>query len=333
MAEYYVQRASAGLLITEATGISRQGLGWKDAPGVWTDEMKEGWKNVTQKVHAAGGVMFMQLWHMGRQGHSTVCGDVVSASNLPVTTGQVTTSTGERVPYETPRALETAEIPAIVEDYRKAAQNAKDAGLDGVEIHAANGYLIDQFLQSTSNKRTDQYGGSFENRFRFLREIVEAITTVFPANRVGVRISPNGVYGSMGSEDNDQMFLYVAEQLSKYGLAYLHVMDGLGFGAHDKCRFLNLFELKCQFKGLIIGNIGYTKESGDGAVRSGAADMIAYGRPFINNPDLVERFENNWPLDTNVDYTVFYNYSLGAQGYTSYPKFDPSTLKDGADKN
>lgn len=181
--------------------------------------------------------------------------------------------------------------------------------------------MIDQFLQKVTNERTDRYGGSFENRFRFLDEIVRAVSEVYSPERIGVRVSPNGGFAGMGSDDNDEMFLYVAERLSAYGLAYLHVMDGLGFGKHDKCRFLTLHELKTKFKGPFMGNVDYTRDIAEGAVRSGAADLIAFGRPYISNPDLVERFTNNWPLSTESTRADWYDTEAGPRGYTDFPAY------------
>ena len=228
MAEYYSQRSSAGLLITEATTISEEANGWNETPGVYTDEMTEGWKHTTNAVHEKGGVIFLQLWHTGRASHSSFHNGklAVAPSAVPINEPYIHTPTGKH-PHEVPRALETSEIPRVVDDYRRAAQRAKAAGFDGVEIHAANGYLIDAFLQSKTNHRTDSYGGSVENRYRFLKEVVEAVTSVWPAHRVAVRLSPNGTFNDMGSSDYREQFTFVAGQLDRFGLAYLHVLDGL----------------------------------------------------------------------------------------------------------
>jgi 2,4-dienoyl-CoA reductase-like NADH-dependent reductase (Old Yellow Enzyme family) len=208
MKTYYEQRASAGLIISEATAISEQGYGWYAAPGCYTIEQSNAWKNIVDGVHSKGGKIFLQLWHMGRQGHPSFHNnEVVSASDIAIANGHVRDANNVQAPYATPRALETAEIPQIVQDYKKSAEFAKLAGFDGVEVHGANGYLIDQFLQTASNKRTDEYGaGSFENRYRFLHEIIVAVKDVYPADRIGVRLSPNGAFGGMGSEDNDVFF-------------------------------------------------------------------------------------------------------------------------------
>ncbi len=322
MAEYYAQRASAGLIITEATTISDQANGWNHSPGIYTDEMVEGWTQVVDAIHEQEGKVFLQLWHMGRASHSDF-----HEGRLPVAPSAIaiegdgihTPGGGEKKPHEIPRALNTDEIPQIVEDYRRAAERAKAAGFDGVEIHSANGYLLDQFLQSKSNQRTDAYGGSIENRFRFLGEVVDAVTSVFPANRVGVRIAPNGVYNSMGSPEYREQFTYVAQQLEKYGLAYLHVMDGTGFGFHELGEPMTLNEFRTSFTGPLMGNVGYTQETAETAVSSGAADLIAFGRPFISNPDLVARFENDWPLADSSDMSTW--YSFDEKGYVDYPRY------------
>ncbi len=240
----------------------------------------------------------------------------MSASAIKINGDYIHTPIGKQS-YETPRALETAEVPAVVEDYRRAAERARAAGFDGVEIHAANGYLIDQFLQSRTNQRTDRYGGSLENRYRFLREIVEAILTVWPANRVAVRLSPNGVFNDMGSPDFRETFTYVAGQLSKYELGYLHVVDGLGFGFHEKGKPMTLPEFRAVYKGPLMGNCGYTQATAEAAIVSGEADLIAFGRPYLSNPDLVERFTHGWELNPPADLKVWSGPT--AEGYTDFP--------------
>src|SRR5512135_1467538 len=226
MAEYYTQRASAGLIITEATVISEQGCGWVDSPGIYNDVQEAGWRKIVAALHGRGTPVYLQLWHCGRASHSSFHGGkpAVSASAIKITGDYIHTPQG-KLPYETPRALETAEVAAVVQDYRRAAERAKAAGFDGVEIHAANGYLIDQFLQSKTNHRTDRYGGTVENRFRFLKEIVRTILTVCPSGRVGVHLSPNGNFNDMGSRDYRETFLHAARQLARYKLAYLHIVD------------------------------------------------------------------------------------------------------------
>ncbi|MCH7227818.1 alkene reductase [Haloferula sp. A504] len=319
MAEYYAQRASAGLIITEATVVSEQGIGWLDSPGIYTDEMTEGWKLTTDAVHAKGGKVFLQLWHTGRASHSSFHGGElpVSASAVKLEGDGIHTA-GGKVPYETPRALETDELPGIVADYRRAAERAKEAGFDGIEVHSANGYLLDQFLQSKTNHRTDSYGGSIENRYRLLDEVVRAVTEVWPANRVGVRLAPNGAFNDMGSPDYREQFSHAAKQLDRFGLAYLHVMDGLAFGFHELGEPMTLEEFRALFSGPLMGNCGYDKESAEKAVADGHADMIAIGRPYLSNPDLVERFAAGAGLNPESDMSTWYS-PAGAEGYTDFP--------------
>ena len=319
MTEYYAQRSAAGLVITEATTISEEANGWNESPGIYTDEMADGWKPVVDAVHEKGGVIFLQLWHLGRSSHSSFHNGQlpVAPSAIKLNGDSIHTPTGKQ-PYEVPRALETAEIPRVVEDYRRAAERAKTAGFDGIEVHSANGYLIDEFLQSKTNHRTDAYGGSIENRYRFLKEVVEAVSSVWSSQRVGVRLSPNGVFNDMGSPDFREQFKYVASQLNQNGLAYLHVMDGLAFGFHKLGEPMSLAEFRKVFHGPLIGNCGYTKASAQDAVSNGNADLIAFGRPFISNPDLVERFKNDWPLAKLAPMPDWYS-PTGAKGYTDFP--------------
>ena len=321
MAEYYRQRSGAGLLITEATTISESANGWNQSPGIYTDEMVDGWKLTTDAVHQAGGLVFLQLWHCGRASHSSFHNGQpsVAPSAIKMNEEYIHTPQGKQ-PHETPRALETAEIPALVEDYRQAAQRARDAGFDGVEVHSANGYLIDTFLQSKTNKREDEYGGSVENRYRFLDEVLKAVTSVWPANRVGVRLSPNGVFNDMGSTDYREQFTYVAKQLDKLDLAYLHVMDGLAFGFHEIGEPMTLAEFRGIYSGPLMGNCGYTQETAQQAIASGNADLISFGRPFISNPDLVDRFRNGWPLAEDAEMADWYS-PTGETGYTDFPAY------------
>jgi len=310
MAEYYAQRATAGLIVTEATVISNQGIGWRNSPGIYSDEQAEAWKIVVDAVHSAAAPIFLQLWHCGRASHSSFHehGELpVAPSAIKINGDHIYTPIGKQ-PYETPRALETDEVAAIVEDYRRAAQRAKIAGFDGVEIHAANGYLIDQFLQSKTNHRTDRYGGSAENRYRLLDETVKAILTVWPSVRLGVHLAPNGNYNDMGSPDFRETFLYVAQQLNRYGLAYLHVVDGLGFGFHGLGTPMTLEEFRGVFEGPLMGNCGYTQETAEAAIENRVADLISFGRPFLSNPDLVERFEHGWPLNPPASTKVWYSF-------------------------
>ncbi len=282
--------------------------------------MVEGWQQVTQKVSPAGTPFFLQLWHCGRASHSDFHnGELpVSASAIKLNGDHIHTPLGSK-PYETPRALSVDEIKLTVNDYRKAAQNAKQAGFSGVEVHGANGYLINQFLDSRTNHRDDQYGGSLENRFRFFKEVLEAVLEVWPPEQVGARISPNGVFNDMGSEDFRETYLYVAEQINKLNLGYLHIMDGLAFGFHEKGEPMTLAEFRPLFKGVIIGNCGYTPDAAESIIAAGHADVIAFGRPFITNPDLPERIRNDWPLVPAQDMSLW--YTPGSRGYTDYAAF------------
>lgn len=324
MAEYYYQRSSAGLLITEATVISKQGIGWIDSPGIFTEEMVAGWRKVTNRVKATGTPFFLQLWHCGRASHSDFHnGELpVSASAIKLNGDYIHTPLGKK-PYETPRALSVDEIKAIVNDYRTAATYAKEAGFSGVEVHGANGYLINQFLDSKTNHRADQYGGSLENRFRFFKEVLKAVLEVWAPEQVAARISPNGVFNDMGGHDFRENYLYVASELENLNLGYLHIMDGLTFGFHEQGEPMTLSEFRPIYKGIIIGNCGYTKEAAENRIAEENADLIAFGRPFITNPDLPERFKNNWPLNPAEDMSLW--YAPGAQGYTNYVPYKSSS--------
>ena len=319
MAEYYTQRVSAGLLITEATTISPQANGWNHSPGIYTDEMVAGWQKVTDSVHHANGQIFLQLWHCGRASHPSFHnGERHVAPSAIAIDGEYIHSPDGKQPHEVPRALETDELSGIVDDYRQAAERAKAAGFDGVEVHSANGYLLDTFLQSKTNLRTDHYGGSIENRYRMLDEVVQAVTSVFPSNRVGVRISPNGAFNDMGSPDYREQFTYVAKQLDQHNLSYLHVMDGLAFGFHELGEPMTLQEFRQVFRGPLMGNCGYTQETAESAIADGSADLISFGRPFISNPDLVHRFAEGIELNPDADVADWYAPS-GAKGYTDFP--------------
>ncbi len=321
MAEYYSQRASAGLIISEATTVSSQGNGWMESPGVYTDEMEAGWKTVVDRVHAAGGRMFLQFWHCGRASHSSFHhGESAVAPSAVKLNGDYIHTPNGKEDYETPRALETDEIPGLIESYRLAAERADRAGFDGVEIHSANGYLLDCFLQSKTNQREDAYGGSIENRARLLREIVTAVSGVIGADKVGVRLSPNGVFNDMGSEDYREQFTYTAKMLDEFGLGYLHVVDGLGFGFHELGEPMTLDEFRAVYSGTLMGNCGYTRETAEGAIAEGRADLVSFGRPYISNPDLVERFANGWDLNPEADMADWYTPG-GAKGYTDFPVY------------
>jgi N-ethylmaleimide reductase len=308
--EYYRQRAGAGLIITEGSQVSAQGKGYMRTPGIFTAEQITGWRQVTDAVHAEGGRIFLQLWHVGRLSHPLVqinSAQPVAPSAIKAD-GEIYTPEGLKS-YEVPRALDLGEIPDVVADFRLAAENAKRAGFDGVEIHGANGYLIDQFLRDGTNTRTDAYGGSVEHRARFLKEVVESVIEVFGASRVGVRLSPIFNYFSMSDSDPRATFNYVAKMLSRYGLAYLHVVE-LGAGPFD------FRELKRCFGGTYIANGGYDAERAETALSSGDADLVSFGTAFLANPDLVERFKRGEALN-EADPTTFYQGE--ERGYTDYP--------------
>jgi N-ethylmaleimide reductase len=326
MAEYYRQRSRAGLIITEGTNISPSAVGWINTPGIWSGEQTKAWRKITDAVHKEGSLIFLQLWHCGRASHSSFHNGELSVapSAIAINEPYIHTSFGKK-PYEVPHSLESHEILNIVADYVKAAQNGKEAGFDGVEIHSGNGYLLDTFLQSKTNTRNDEYGGSLENRFRFLRAIVEEVSKVFLSENVSVKITPNTNYNDTGSPDFRETFLYVASELSRYDLAYLHVVDGITFGFHGLGEALRLDEFRKVFSGRLMGNCGYTKEAAELAIRDGRADMISFGRPFISNPDLIERFEHDYPLNDAANPRLW--YSFDTIGYTDFPTYEELTSK------
>ncbi|NNM78337.1 alkene reductase [Sphingomonas sp. ID1715] len=322
MPTYYAQRASAGLLITEATGISQEGLGWPFAPGIWSDEQTEAWKPVTEAVHRAGGRIFVQLWHMGRLVHPDFLGGEKPVSSSATTAPlplKAHTYDGKK-PYEEARSLDVTEVPRLLDDYRRATRNAKAAGFDGVQIHAANGYLIDEFLRDNANFRTDAYGGSPENRIRLLREVTETVASEIGADRTAVRLSPNG--NSQGVEDSNPgaVFPLAAKALSEIGIAFLELRE-LGpdgtFGASDEPKVSPL--IRPVFGGPLVLNQDFTGESAQAALDSGIADAIAFGRPFISNPDLVERLRTGAELTPDNMATW---YSRGPEGYIDYPTLE-----------
>jgi N-ethylmaleimide reductase len=312
---YYAQRASAGLIIAEATQIAPEGQGYISTPGIHSREQIEGWKCVTKAVHVAGGHVVLQLWHVGRISHPSFQpgGALPVAPSAIRPKGQAFTAKGFE-PIPTPRALETAEISAIVAKYAQAAQNALAAGFDGVEVHAANGYLIDQFLRDQTNKRTDRYGGSIENRSRFLLEVVEAVTAAVSAERTGVRISPQNGQNDISDSDPQRLFNYVAQQLSGKGLAYLHTIEGDTGGVPVPP--FDYAKLKRLFGGIVIANNGFDKARASEAIAQGRADLAAFGKPFISNPDLVIRLLLDAPLAPANRETF---YGGAEQGYTDYP--------------
>jgi len=315
--KYYEQRAGAGLLITEASQISPQGVGYPGTPGIHSKEQVEGWKKVTQAVHKKGGLIVIQLWHVGRISHPSLQPDGAQpvAPSAIKPEGSAFTLKG-LVPFETPRALATEEIPKIVAQYSRAAKLAMDAGFDGVEIHAANGYLLDQFIRDGSNRRKDQYGGSLENRLRFLKEVTEAVTTAIGAARVGVRISPENTFNDMKDSDPQATFNAAARMLGSYGLAFLHVVEGDFVTGKS---LLNYHELKKIFKGPYMANGGYDLDRARKSLKNRDADLISIGKLFLANPDLVDRFKKGAPLNT-PDETTFYGGD--AKGYTDYPFLD-----------
>lgn len=312
--EYYQQRASAALIITEATQISPQGKGYAFTPGIYSKEQIQGWQEITQAVHEKNSKIFMQLWHVGRISHSRLQpnGELPVAPSAIQPEGQAFTYDG-MLDFETPRALSVEEIPAIVEQYTQAAINAKQAGFDGVEIHAANGYLLDQFLKDGTNQRNDRYGGSIENRARLVLEVSKAVTEVWGGNRVGIRISPTGTFNSMSESHPQDLFNYLVEALNQYQLAYLHVVEN--FGESNGTDF-DFAELRKLFSGSYIANGGYTGESAEQSLALKQSDFVAFGSPFISNPDLPERIKNGLDLAA-ADPDTFYGGD--AKGYTDYP--------------
>lgn len=329
-ADYYAQRAtSGGLLIAEASPVLATGRGNPATPGIYSTEQIAGWRQVTDAVHAKGGIIFLQLWHVGRVSHSSLQpGGVlpVAPSAVPITGDGMlaTTASGKPQPYETPRALETNEVSGVVEAFRQAAQNAMVAGFDGVEIHGANGYLIEQFLQSHINLRTDRYGGSIENRARLLMEITEAVIGVWGANRVGVRLSPYGIANGSGEKDPMPLYSHVIGALDKLGLAYLHFIEPRSSGAgRAEVNHQNVPSAMKLFRPLWSGVLmtagGFTGESANAAIAEGHADLIAFGRIFISNPDLPARLKNGYPL-TPYNRATF--YGGGEAGYTDYPVYN-----------
>ncbi len=316
-ATYYAQRASAGLLIAEATQTTPEAQGYPFTPGIHSPEQIAGWKLVTEAVHQQGGRIFLQMWHVGRVSHP----DFQPNGALPVAPspippkGEIFTFAGMK-PYVTPRALEINEIPLIIQQFRQAAQNAQIAGFDGVEVHGANGYLLDQFLRDGTNQRTDEYGGAVENRARLLLEVVEAVTQVWGGQRVGVRLSPSSTFNDMKDSNPLATFGYVAEALNRFGLAYLHVIETLESDLRHGGTALDTRELRSRFQGTLIVNGGYNRERGDAILASGGADLVSFGQLFLANPDLPKRFELNAPLN-QPDFATF--YTSGAKGYTDYP--------------
>ena len=313
--KYYAQRATAGLIVTEATPISGMAHGYPATPGIHSEAQIAGWKKVVDAVHAKGGKIVLQLWHVGRISHPSL----LPGNALPVAPSAIKPA-GKAFTYQglqdfvTPRALELAEIPGIIEEYAQATRNALAAGFDGVEIHGANGYLLDQFLRDGTNKRTDQYGGSIENRARLLLEVTEKVVAIAGADKVGVRISPLNPFNDIADSNPQALFNHVAEALSPFGLAYLHVVEG-GMGG-EKLPPFDFIALRERFDGPYMANLGYTKSRANAAIAAGNVDLVAFGVPFIANPDLVERFAKGAPLN-EADSSSFYGGT--EKGYTDYP--------------
>ena len=309
MAEYYVQRASAGLILSEATSVTPMGVGYADTPGIWSDEQVEGWKQVTDAVHDAGGRIFLQLWHVGR-----ISDPIFLDGELPVAPSAIQPQGHVSLvrpvkPYVTPRALALEEIPGIVAAYRKGAENAKKAGFDGVEIHGANGYLLDQFLQDSTNQRTDAYGGSIENRARLMLEVTDACIAVWGADRVGMHLAPRRDSHDMGDSNPAATFGYVARELGKRKIAFICAREAVG---EDSLGPL----LKKEFGGVYIANEKLTKQGAQALLDSGTADAVAFGKDYISNPDLVRRLQEDAPLNPWKAETF---YASNEEGYTDYP--------------
>jgi N-ethylmaleimide reductase len=328
-AEYYAQRTTpGGLIVAEATPVMPTGHGNPGVPGIYSEQQIKGWREVVDAVHAKGGLIFLQLWHVGRVSHSSFQpGGVLPAapSAVPISADfKTATADGKVVPYETPRALETGEIAGVIDAYRQAAKNAQKAGFDGVEVHGANGYLIEQFLQSHANLRTDQYGGSIENRVRFLMEVTQAVTEVWGADRVGVRLSPYGVANGSGEADPMPLYTHAVQSLNPLGLAYLHFIEPRSSGAgRAEVNHQNVPSAMVLFRpiwrGALITAGGFTGETAEAAIAAGHADAIAFGRIFISNPYLQRRLKYGYPL-TPYNRATFYGGE--ATGYTDYSAYD-----------
>ena len=320
MIDYYRQRATAGLIITEATGISRQGLGWPNAPGIWTAEQVEAWKPITEAVHQAGGRIMVQLWHMGRLARPDTTG-LQSISSSPI---RAPYAIPEKNPYDTPRAATLDDIKQTLDDYASASRNAIAAGFDGVQVHGANGYLIDEFLRNGVNHRDDEYGGSPENRIRLMREVMERVVAEVGADRTSIRLSPNGDTQGTDDSDPEAVFLPAAKVLNDLGIAFLELRelapDGT-YGASDVPKLSP--KIREVFTGPLALNQDYSLEAGQRDLDSGLADAIAWGRPYIANPDLVERFRQGAPLNPPNPKTF---YSKGPEGYTDYPALEAAAV-------
>jgi 2,4-dienoyl-CoA reductase-like NADH-dependent reductase (Old Yellow Enzyme family) len=309
MVEYYRQRASAGLILSEATVVSPQGIGYADTPGIWSAEQVEGWKAVTRAVHQAGGHIFLQLWHVGRVSHPTFLGGQLPVAPSAIAPSGHVSLIRPQTGYVVPRALAREELPGIVESFRLGAVNAQAAGFDGVEIHGANGYLLDQFLQDRSNHRTDDYGGSIANRARLLLEVTDAAVGVWGASRVGMHLAPRGDSHDVGDSDRLATFTHVARELGRRGIAFIAARENIGPGRIGS-------QLKAAFGGTYVANEGLDAASANALLAAGEADAVAFGKLFIANPDLPRRFATGAPLNAPDPQTF---YAPGAKGYTDYP--------------
>ncbi len=316
MVEYYTQRATAGLIVTEGTQVGPLGQGYQDTPGIYTDEQRDGWRTITDSVHHAGGRIFAQLWHVGRMSHSYYHGkQPVAPSPIPPS-GKAYTPDGPK-DYEVPHALTRDEIRGVVDEFRRGAQVAHEAGFDGVEIHGANGYLVDQFFQTGSNQRTDEYGGTPEARTRFLLEVLDAVTSVWPSDRVGVRVAPAGGAGGIRDNDPVETFTHIARALDTRGLAYVHVVEApVATNSPDDRNVCSTELVRAAYSGTLITAGGYTPQTGEHALERHKADLIGFGRLFIANPDFVARVRQDAPLN-EPDRATF--YAPGPHGYVDYP--------------
>jgi N-ethylmaleimide reductase len=321
-ATYYAQRATAGLIISEASQISPEGKGYAWTPGIYSPAQVAGWRLVTDAVHAKGGRIFLQLWHVGRISHTSLQPGGIAPVAPSAIAAKAQTFDGKGfVPTSLPRALTASDIERVVDDYRRAGENARIAGFDGVELHAANGYLLDQFLRDGTNKRDDHYGGSVANRSRIVLDTLRALASVWPTNRIGIRLSPFSAFGDISDRDPMTTFGSVIEQVNGFGLGYLHMIEGETGGSRVLPAGASIAGLRSHFKGAYMANNGYDRSLAVEAVGGGAADLIAFGQPYIANPDLVERLQRNAPLN-KPDQATFYG---GAEhGYTDYPAFATS---------
>ena len=322
MAAYYRQRASAGLILSEATSVDPMGVGYPDTPGIWSEEQVTGWRKATEAVHQEGGIILLQLWHVGRVSDSSYLNGARAVAPSAIAAKGHVSLVRPLKDYETPRALETVELPGIIAAYRLGAEHAQSAGFDGVELHGANGYLLDQFLQDSTNQRTDDYGGPIENRARLMLEAVDAAISVWGANRVGLHLAPRGDAHDMGDSNPASTFGYIAKETGRRGLAFLCARE------HHKGPALGP-KLKQEFGGVFIANEQFTQETAEAAIISGEADAVAFGQQFIANPDLPRRFREGASLNEPHPQTF---YSQGPEGYTDYIALPPAVENRTAEK-